>query len=541
MKKGPPQVSLISANLFKSSGRSDANLEELRSIHFQQHIYTEIRFHQLLNSRSWKWTGFLRKLYGYVFRGNKSAISSITIRTAILMISDFVDFLKLIGTFIRYFLIAFLTSDGNKARNLRIQIETPGYFVKTIHCLKKSKFVKLGFEPSDVILWITEEITFSKFVVFEFALNWVRNNDRSTLYCDVFDIDAKTKFEKPNWDSVYNSSIKLLPPIFLESSVASSLAPVKIEEVVSRPLSKLGVARGVGEVAPTFAKFSLPNIARTHSTFSVVVPTANKRVLSRGEVKWLIKDFIEDVNRSHISNLPEIIVVHNREMSLKDQNLLKKYPNVKLVLCSQKILNLSSKINMGVRAASFENVIISNDDVLHKSSEWLGALVNWLEISSIGVVGPQIFYEDGTLQYAGVEIDSGYPHIIGYRKSSKSLGLGFSYVVPREVRAVTGVLMATKKSLFIKIGGWDTKLAINYNDIDYCLRVNALGFKIVYEPRSQIYHLESASRDPDISHVMEQDFFVQRHKSVKPLWSALIFDTAVSSKLSFGWRQKYLL
>jgi GT2 family glycosyltransferase len=541
MKKKASGVGLVSLATPKEYADSDSNLDELRKYFSNRHAYSELRLNQIMNSRSWKWTAILRQLYGLVFVRKKLEFSSMIFRTLYFFVSDSVNILKFTRTSIRYFLIAYLTPAGINARNLRIEVRTSEHYSLTEKSLAKSRFVKLTSNSSDVTLNITEEVVFSSFVIFEFALNWTKDKDSSTLYCDVVDTYRDTRFEKPNWDPVYNSSINLFSPFYLESSIASSLKPKKIGEFVSRPLSKLSLGRSTDQTMPLLPKFSLPYRARTNANFSIVVPTANKRVFSGGEVTWLIKEFIEDVNRSQISKLPEIIVVHNKEMSLQDQKLLKKYPNVKLVLCHQKVLNLSAKINMGVKAASCENLLIANDDVLHKSPDWLDALVSWLDMSSIGVVGPQIFYGNGLLQYAGVEIESGNPHIIGYKKSPTSLGLGFSYVVPREVRAVTGVLMATKKSLFMRIGGWDTKLKINYNDIDYCLRISAQGYKIIYEPRSQIFHLESASRDLNIDHKIDYDFFRERHKNIKPLWPALIYDSAETAKLSFSWRQKNLI
>jgi hypothetical protein len=515
------------------------SVDALRSELLEKNNYWENKYYQLLNSRSWKWTSFLRKLYGIIARGDTVLPSSLVLSFLSNLVSDFYHNFQFISKFVRYFLFSIFTINGVKARFLKVQVLMMGDFPIARKSVKKSRFINCTFLPTDVRLHITEDISFSRYTIFEFSRYWIKNKDNSTLYCDVVDVNQKNKFDKPNWNAVYNQSIKLFPPMYLESASFTSLNPKKIQAIVSRPLSKLGVVRNKELNLPVIPKISLASISRNKTPFSVVIPTANKRVVIGSNERWLIRDLIEDINKTQILQLPEIIVVHNELMSSTDQRTLLRYPNVQLVLCLQKSLNLSSKINLGVKAASYEKLIICNDDVRFKSSEWLDALLAWLELDSVGVVGPRIFYENGLLQYAGVDIDRGIIKIIGYRRSGDSLGLGFSYVVPREVSAVTGVLMATKKSIFVKIKGWDPKLKINYNDIDYCLRANSQGFKVIYEPRAEIFHLESSSRDLSVSHIPEENFFIERYKNLQSNWPALVFDSAVSPQLSFTWRQNY--
>ena len=48
------------------------------------------------------------------------------------------------------------------------------------------------------------------------------------------------------------------------------------------------------------------------------------------------------------------------------------------------------------------------------------------------------------------------------------------------------------------MGGFNEKdLAVAYNDIDLCLRVRELGYKVVWTPFAELFHLESASRPAD--------------------------------------------
>jgi len=436
--------------------------------------------------------------------------------------------------------LAHFKLNGIRARALKVAIFTQGNFPNLIISIENSKYVKVDGKGKNVAFYITEDIYFDKYLLFKFLYNWVKTGDNTTLYCDTLDHNQSSQFVKPNWDATYNIPIPLLPPIYLESTIFTSLKPKKLELSVGRPVQKQILQAPDAGASPRIPHLRLPIVPKSKHQFSVVVPTANKRLFIDGKEKWLIRDFIEEINSTSTFRLPEIVVVHNSEMSLKDQKLLQNYSNVKLILCLQKSLNLSRKINMGVKFAGNEDIIISNDDVRHKSANWLDGLLGWLQVGATGVVGPKIFYESGLLQYAGVELDQGVPKIIGYTRLGNSVGMGFSYVIPREVRAVTGVLMGTKKSIYTKVGGWDSRFAINYNDIDYCLRVSALGYKVIFEPRAEIYHLESASRDLQLPYAAEENLLRARHGEVEPLWRALISDSATESLLSFNWQEKYL-
>jgi GT2 family glycosyltransferase len=63
---------------------------------------------------------------------------------------------------------------------------------------------------------------------------------------------------------------------------------------------------------------------------------------------------------------------------------------------------------------------------------------------------------------------------------------------------VTGACLATRKSVFHQLGGFDElNLKIAFNDVDYCLKARAAGLSVIYTPFATLYHLESKSRGLD--------------------------------------------
>jgi GT2 family glycosyltransferase len=51
-----------------------------------------------------------------------------------------------------------------------------------------------------------------------------------------------------------------------------------------------------------------------------------------------------------------------------------------------------------------------------------------------------------------------------------------------------------RRDVFERVKGFDEELSVAFNDVDFCLRIREAGFRVVYEPRAELYHYESASR-----------------------------------------------
>ena len=51
----------------------------------------------------------------------------------------------------------------------------------------------------------------------------------------------------------------------------------------------------------------------------------------------------------------------------------------------------------------------------------------------------------------------------------------------------------TRREVFDEVGGFDEALPVDFNDIDFCLRVRRAGFRIVFTPYARLFHHESAS------------------------------------------------
>ena len=81
--------------------------------------------------------------------------------------------------------------------------------------------------------------------------------------------------------------------------------------------------------------------------------------------------------------------------------------------------------------------------------------------------------------------------------------------IARNSLAVTGACLMTPRQVFDEVGGLATALPLNFNDVDYCLKVHASGRRIVYDPDLVLYHYESSSRDTEVRE-WEEELLVDR-------------------------------
>jgi GT2 family glycosyltransferase len=117
----------------------------------------------------------------------------------------------------------------------------------------------------------------------------------------------------------------------------------------------------------------------------------------------------------------------------------------------------------------------------------------------IGGVGAKLLYPDDTVQHAGIVL--GVNGIAGHLHRHiprHSAGYHNRALITQNLSAVTGACLVLRREVFEEVGGFDeVNLPVAYNDVDLCLRIREQGYRIVWTPYAELYHLESASRGRD--------------------------------------------
>jgi GT2 family glycosyltransferase len=177
------------------------------------------------------------------------------------------------------------------------------------------------------------------------------------------------------------------------------------------------------------------------------------------------------------------------------------------VVRDDRSFNWAALNNAAVDAARGDVLLFLNNDIEARRPGWLGALAAQALRPDVAAVGARLLYPDGRVQHAGVVIGIGAAgHILVGLPADQPGYLGLA-VLTRECSAVTGACMASRRSLFEELGGFDEDLGIDTNDIDFCLRAQQRGYRVLYEPLAELIHYESPSRGktgsvPDIRRFM---------------------------------------
>ena len=217
------------------------------------------------------------------------------------------------------------------------------------------------------------------------------------------------------------------------------------------------------------------------------------------------KDHTDDLERC-ISSIEdkckypnlEYIVVENNSTEAETfryyKELERRNPRVRVITWEREF-NYSAINNFGIKEAKGDYILLLNNDTELISDDGIEELLGYCMRSDVGAVGARMYYEDSTIQHAGVVI--GFGGIAGHCFVQQPQGFtGYMHriISAQNYSAVTAACMMIKRSAFEEVGGLTEELAVAFNDIDFCLKLRKAGYLIVYNPYCELFHYESKSR-----------------------------------------------
>ncbi len=221
------------------------------------------------------------------------------------------------------------------------------------------------------------------------------------------------------------------------------------------------------------------------------------------------KDHMDDLSRcvESIINVStydnyEIVIVENNSETQEIRTYyeeISQHPNVRVVEY-EGAFNYSKINNLGVEHTTGEYVLLLNNDTQVITPNWIEELLMYALRDDVGVVGAKLYYDDRTIQHAGIVVGLGAHRTAGhthYRIPEANVGYMGKLCYAQNVTAVTGACMMVKKSLYEQLGGLDEEFAVALNDVDFCLKVREKGLLNIFTPFAELYHYESKSRGSD--------------------------------------------
>ena len=255
-------------------------------------------------------------------------------------------------------------------------------------------------------------------------------------------------------------------------------------------LDRRGIAATVKSVIDQYyqVEYALPPVL---PKVSIIIPTAWRLDFVRRCLTSVLRDttypdfeVIITSNRAH---------VHTPEQQ-KFVAAIEADPRVRLVLYDDEPFNYSRTNNQAVRLSDAPIICFLNDDVEVITEDWLEQLVTRVMLDGVGAVGPMLYFPRDTIQHAGVILGIG--GVAGHQFANLPRGNSGYFgraKLEQDLSCVTAACMAMRREVFDAVGGFDEDLVIAFNDVDLCIRVRRLGWRILWTPRVEMYHHESAS------------------------------------------------
>lgn len=246
---------------------------------------------------------------------------------------------------------------------------------------------------------------------------------------------------------------------------------------------------------------------------SIVIPTRGTVREIRYQQVVLVNHCARSIVEKSTYENYEIVVVADRTTPAPALDELRAICGERLRLVEfDGPFNFSAKINAGAIHSKGEHLLLLNDDIEIATANWIERMVMYSQMPSVGAVGGRLLLEDGRLQHGGVSFEGGLPGHPYYGWAGGAAGYGNALKIARNLLAVTGACLMTRRDLFERIGGFTTTYPVNYNDVDYCLKLGSEGLRVVYDPDLVMYHFESSSRSPEVEE-WEKDTLLSRWSS----------------------------
>lgn len=237
---------------------------------------------------------------------------------------------------------------------------------------------------------------------------------------------------------------------------------------------------------------------------SIIIVQHNSQILTIQAIESL---------RANLRNDYEVIVVDNCSKDDDPKVLKEKFPEINLIV-NDKNYGFGKANNLGVKEAKGDLILFLNNDTLIKSDFTSLIKDTFLHNQLIGVIGPKLLNKDLSLQLSHSKLPSFFNEFVTkivskmfYKNIKPVVSLvSKKYKERKYVAFVTGASLFIRKNLFVKIGGFDERMFMYFEDADLCKRVLDSGYKVLFIPEIEILHLRGASWNNNTLSILKKHY-----------------------------------
>ena len=212
----------------------------------------------------------------------------------------------------------------------------------------------------------------------------------------------------------------------------------------------------------------------------IIIPTRDK--------VDLLASCIDSIKRQSTYHNYHLVVVDNQSRDSRTLRYLEDVDGRVIKFADE--FNFARILNVAARETKGDFLLFLNNDTEVVTPEWIEALVEHAQRTDVAAVGARLLYPEGRPQHEGIIIGLAGGSAINMDYQGY-FGLGQTI---RNCSAVTGACMMVRRELYWELGGFEERLGVAFNDVDFCLRAREKGYQVVYTPFAVLRHYESATR-----------------------------------------------
>ena len=197
----------------------------------------------------------------------------------------------------------------------------------------------------------------------------------------------------------------------------------------------------------------------------------------------------------------EIVIADNGSEKVETlsyfREIQNEHDNIKVIRLECPF-NFSYINNRAVEASDGEYIVLLNNDTSVVTPDWLEQMLGYAQRDNVGSVGVKLWYPDGSIQHGGVIVGKGGAAAHRYyRCEHDEKGYLHTLDVPNDVSCCTAACLMTSRKCWDEMHGLNEELTVQFNDVDYGLRLHEAGYFNVFLPNVELIHYESKSRGID--------------------------------------------
>jgi len=227
----------------------------------------------------------------------------------------------------------------------------------------------------------------------------------------------------------------------------------------------------------------------------------NRKKVSVVILNWngrkLMEEFLPSVLANSPASITDIIIADNGSTDDSIAMLQEKFPSVAIITLD-KNYGFAEGYNQALKQIDTEYSVLLNSDV-EVTPGWLEAPITALDNdNTIACVQPKIRAQRNKeyFEYAGAAggyLDKyGYPFCRGRVLHIVEKDLG-QYDSPTDILWASGACLFIRTEVYKKEGGLDANFFAHQEEVEMCWRLRCRGYRLVYEPKSVVYHVGGAT------------------------------------------------